>query len=72
MKLTAREEDTLHFIEQYKEAHGYPPTIREIAEGINTKSIYHVKSMLDDMQDKGFIRYKPTLPRTIKIIKRSS
>ena len=69
MRLTAREIDLIQFVSEFREIHGYSPTIREIAEGINTKSLYHVKAMLDDLQDKGVITYKPTLPRTIKILK---
>lgn len=37
-KLTKRQEDTLKFIKEYIVSHGYPPTVREIAEAIDVSS----------------------------------
>ena len=41
-KLTRRQEDTLTFIKTYMVSHGFPPTVREIANQFNvSKSTVH-------------------------------
>lgn len=69
MKLTARELDTLEYIIEFKKVNGYPPTIKEICQGINTKSNTHVQCMLESLSGKGYIQYKNGKHRSIKVIK---
>lgn len=67
--ITEREKDLLNYVIRFKEVNGYSPTIREIAKGINTNSLNHVKDMMYDLQDKGYLTFKPNSPRTIRILK---
>lgn len=68
-KITDREKDVLQYIIKFKQVNGYSPTTREIAQGINTRSYYHVTQMLFDLRDKGYITFKEKSPRTIRVIK---
>lgn len=67
--LTIREEDTLRYLIKFKEVNGYSPTVREIANGINTKSTTHVREMLSHLEELGYISEKPNSPRTINVLK---
>ena len=68
-KLTAREIDVLNYIVEYKKTNGCSPTIIEIAEGINTKSLSHIRSMLVSLEEKGYLKFKENKHRTIKVLK---
>lgn len=68
-KITEREREVLEYIIKFKSVNGYSPNIREIARGINTKSLNHVQYMLDDLKDKGYITFKPKSSRTINVLK---
>ena len=67
--ITEREKDLLEYVTRFKEVNGYSPTVKEIAQGINTNSTPHVREMLLDLQDKGYLTFKPKSPRTIRILK---
>ena len=67
--MTEREKEVLRYIIQFKQTNGYSPTVREIANGINTSSIPHVSAMLDDLSTEGYISFKPKSPRTIRVLK---
>ena len=69
MKLTEREKDLLVYVTKFKQVNGYAPTIREIAKGINSNSINHIKEMLSDLKKKGYINYKDKSPRTIVVLR---
>ena len=64
-----RQKDVLEFIIKFKQVNGYSPTIREIAKGINTKSIKHVQTMLEELQELGYIKYVHGKQRTIVVLK---
>ena len=55
-KLTKRQEDALRFIKTYIVSHGYPPTVREIAENIGVSSPATVQAHLDCLANKGYIK----------------
>jgi repressor LexA len=57
------------FIVSYIEQHGYPPTIREIGEGVNLKSTSSVHAHLLKMADEGMIETDEGfgVPRAIRI-----
>ena len=67
--MTEREKEVLQYVIDFKRTNGFSPTVREIATGINTHSIPHVKNMLECLQDEGFISMKPRSPRTIVVKK---
>ena len=67
-KLTNRQEDTLNFIKSYMVSHGYPPTVREIAQAINVSSPATVQAHLDCLADKGYIKKGNNRNRTIELM----
>uniref|UniRef100_A0A7V4E4Z3 LexA repressor n=1 Tax=candidate division WOR-3 bacterium TaxID=2052148 RepID=A0A7V4E4Z3_UNCW3 len=70
MVLTRKQKAVLDFIQQFILTHGYPPTIREIAEGLNLglNSIYSIQRHLKVLEDKGFIRRNSRKPRGIELL----
>lgn len=66
--MTARQQAVLDFIADYLEAHAYPPTIREIADGfeISVKGAYdHVKAL----EKKGKLRLGENRSRALELVK---
>ncbi len=67
-KLTKRQEDTLNYVKEYIVVHGYPPTVREIAQAINVSSPATVQAHLDCLADKGYIKKGANKNRTIELM----
>lgn len=67
-KLTKRQEDTLKYVKEYIVSHGYPPTVREIAEAIDVSSPATVQAHLDRLADKGYIKKGSNKNRTIELM----
>ena len=67
-KLTRRQEDALKFIKSYIVSHGYPPTVREIAEAIGVSSPATVQAHLDSLAYKGYIKKGSNKNRTIELM----
>lgn len=67
-KLTKRQEDTLKYIKEYIVSHGYPPTVREIAQAIDVSSPATVQAHLDQLADKGYIKKGSNKNRTIELM----
>ena len=61
--------DILEYIESYITAHGYVPTVREIAEGVGLKSNSSVQSHLLRMFDEGMLETDAEAgsPRAIRV-----
>lgn len=60
----------LNMVIKYIELHGYPPTIREIADGVGLKSTSSVKNHLTKMIDSGMLETDaetPGSPRAIRV-----
>ncbi len=53
--LTSRQKEILSLIEDYVTRHGYPPTLREIAEMAGIRGISAVKGHLDRLAAKGVL-----------------
>lgn len=70
MILTKRQKEVLDFIQQFILTRGYPPTIREIAEGLNLgiNNIYSIQRHLKVLEEKGFIKRNPRKPRGIELL----
>jgi len=69
-KLTERQKQILNFIEEKIVSSGMPPTIREIGRRFNITSTNGVRSILDALEAKGFIRRQKLLSRGIEIANR--
>src|SRR3972149_5187071 len=63
--LTARQRRLLEFIAETVRERGYPPTVREIGEGVGLTSSSSVHSQLANLERKGMLRKDPTKPRAI-------
>lgn len=70
MILTTKQQKVLEFIQNYILTRGYPPTIREIADGLNFKksSIYSVQRILKILEQKGFLKRNSHRPRGIELM----
>jgi len=73
--LTDRQQEVFNFIVGYIEANGYPPTIREMQEGLGIGSLRGVTIHLDALHKKGFIerlggKNGPRQSRGIRILAR--
>jgi predicted transcriptional regulator len=67
-RLTNRQRQIIDFIKSEIQSKGYPPTVREIAEGVGIASPSTVHTHLEKLEKKGIIRRDPTLPRTIQVL----
>ena len=55
------------YIVQYTIAHGWPPSVREIGEGVGLESKSSVHLHLKPMADAGIIKMVPGQPRCIAV-----
>jgi repressor LexA len=71
-KLTQRQQQIFEFIKGEVKKKGYPPSVREIGEGIGLRSSSTVHAHLEKLEQKGYIRRDPTKPRAIEILVQDS
>ena len=67
-KLTKRQQDTLQYVKEYMVSHGYPPTVREIANALHVSSPATVQAHLDGLAEKGYIKKGNNKNRTIELM----
>ena len=67
-KISTKQQEILDFLKQEILNKGYPPSVREICEGVNLKSTSSVFSHLNTLERNGYIHRDPTKPRAIEII----
>ena len=65
--LTERQRQILDFLTKYADAHGYPPTVREIGEAVGLVSPSSVAYQLKELEKKGFLRRDPNRPRAVDV-----
>ena len=65
--LTERQRQILDFLTKYADAHGYPPTVREIGEAVGLASPSTVHAHLANIERAGLIKRDPTKPRAIEL-----
>src|SRR5262245_58885398 len=68
--LTARQQQIWDFLVQYADAHGYPPTVREIGEAVGLASPSTVHAHLANLERAGLLRRDPTKPRALELVGR--
>jgi len=54
----------------YMDAHGYPPTVRELTQAVGYASPSSTKVRLHDMRHRGYISFVDATPRTLVLIRR--
>lgn len=67
-RLTPRQQMIFEFIKDSVRKKGYPPSVREIGEGIGLRSSSTVHAHLSRLEHKGYIRRDPTKPRAIEVL----
>ena len=67
-KISKKQSEILEFIKDQILEKGYPPSVREICNGVKLKSTSSVHAHLETLEKNGYIRRDPTKPRTIEII----
>jgi repressor LexA len=65
--LTARQQEIWNFLVRYVDAHGYPPTVREIGEEVGLASPSTVHAHLANLERAGLLRRDPTKPRALEL-----
>src|SRR5437870_10254658 len=65
--LTDRQRQILDFLMKYVDAHGYPPTVREIGEAVGLASPSTVHAHLANLERAGLLRRDPTKPRALEL-----
>jgi repressor LexA len=66
--LTKRQSEILDFIQEYLDANGYPPTVRDIGGAVGLTSSSTVHAHLANLEKAGAIRRDPTKPRALEIL----
>ncbi len=67
-QLTKRQREILEFIQEYLDANGYPPTVRDIGGAVGLTSSSTVHAHLANLEKAGAIRRDPTKPRALEIL----
>ncbi len=65
--LTARQRAILAMIHAHVDAHGYPPSVREIGDAVGLRSSSSVHAQLETLEEKGYLKRDPTKPRALEL-----
>jgi repressor LexA len=65
--LTGKRRLILQFIEESLRTRGFPPSVREIGEAVGLTSSSTVHTHLGILEEHGFLRRHPTIPRAIEV-----
>jgi repressor LexA len=65
--LTDRQRAILETIHAHVDAHGYPPSVREIGDAVGLRSSSSVHAQLETLEDKGYLKRDPTKPRALEL-----
>jgi len=66
-KLKAQPQKILNFIGKHMHEAGYPPTVREIGDGVGISSTSHVSYYLDKLENQDFIARDPGVSRGLRL-----
>lgn len=66
--LSPRQRQILQYIVQHIDTRGYPPTVREIGEGVSLSSSSTVHGHLRRLEEMGLIRRDPVLTRAVQVV----
>lgn len=67
-RITEKQSQILEYIRSQILEKGYPPSVREICEGVGLKSTSSVHAHLETLEKNGYIRKDATKQRAIEII----
>lgn len=66
-KLQNPQQTIYDYMVKFQQQYGYPPSVREICQGVGLNSTSTVHSHLTRLERKGLLRRDPTKPRAIQI-----
>jgi repressor LexA len=66
--LTVRQQEVLAFIVEFRDARGFPPTVREIAADFDF-AYRGASDHLRALRRKGYIEIDPNVPRGLRVIR---
>ncbi|HOO67998.1 MAG TPA: transcriptional repressor LexA [Bacilli bacterium] len=66
--LTKRQDEVLNYIKEFISKKGYPPTVREIGEGLGLSSPATTFSHLSQLEEKGYIRKNSNKNRALELL----
>ena len=67
--ITPRQRDVLMFVDGYEREFGFGPSYMQIQEGVGLKSKSGVNRLLNELQDRGFVKMHPGRSRSIEVLK---
>ncbi|MDO5634649.1 MAG: transcriptional repressor LexA [Micrococcus sp.] len=70
--LTPRQAAILEIIREAVSTQGYPPSMREIGEAVSLTSLSSVKHQLSRLEEFGYIRRVPGLPRALEVLREAN
>ena len=68
MELSSRQHEILEFVNRHVDAHGYPPTVREIGQAVGLTSPSTVHAHLARLESAGLSRRDRTKPRALEVM----
>jgi repressor LexA len=68
-ELSVKQKYVLKVIHEYIDKNGISPTVRELADIMYIKSTSTVQGYIKRLEQEGYIKKQPTIPRSIRIIK---
>lgn len=68
--LSSHHRDLLRFIIGYQQAHGYGPSLEEMAEAMAVEGTETVRRWLNDLERGGHTARPVKLPRCVKVLNR--
>jgi repressor LexA len=66
--LTKKQKHLLDYIKQFSSSEGYPPSFREIMEGLSYSSVATVAQHIDNLVAKGYLHKKDNEARSIQLV----
>lgn len=66
--LTKKQKELLDFIKKFSKDNGYPPSFREIMQGMNYSSVATVAQHIDNLVTKGFLFKRDNEARSIQLV----
>lgn len=69
MENNLKKEEVMNFIVKYQFENGFPPAIREICTGTNTKSTSTVHKYLTVLEKEGYVKINKKISRGLQILK---
>lgn len=70
--LYRKERELLNYLIQYQEQHGFSPTLREMADAMNRRSVSTMHAIIRSLVEKGYVQKVDGNTRTLKILKAES